>query len=112
MEQRIGRLGRSPSGLAEMPMTSSLRLARIAGVEIRAHWSLLVVVALIVWSLADNVFPDSNPGLSDTAYVVMASAAALLFGASIALHELGHALQAQRDGVAVQGITLWVFGGV
>jgi Zn-dependent protease len=95
-----------------MPMTSSLRLARIAGIEIRAHWSLLVVVALIVWSLADSVFPDSNPGLSTTAYLVMASAAALLFGASIALHELGHALQAQRDGVAVQGITLWVFGGV
>ena len=93
-------------------MTSSLRLARVAGIEIRAHWSLLVIVALIVWSLADRVFPDSNPGLSDTAYLVMASAAALLFLASILLHELGHALQAQRDGVGVAGITLWVFGGV
>jgi len=93
-------------------MTSSLRLARVAGIEIRAHWSLLVVVALLVWSLADRVFPESNPGLSDTAYLVMASAAALLFLASILLHELGHALQAQRDGVAVAGITLWVFGGV
>jgi Zn-dependent protease len=28
------------------------------------------------------------------------------------LHELGHALQARREGVEIEGITLWVFGGV
>jgi Zn-dependent protease len=93
-------------------MVSALPLGRVAGVEIRAHWSLLVVAALLVWSLTDGVFPETNPGLSDGTYLVMALIAALLFLASILLHELGHAVQAGREGVAVGGITLWVFGGV
>ncbi len=42
----------------------------------------------------------------------MAIVATLLFFASILLHELGHAVQAQREGIAIEGITLWVFGGV
>ena len=93
-------------------MVSALPLGRVAGVEIRAHWSVLVVAALLVWSLTDGVFPETNPGLSDGTYLVMALIAALLFLASILLHELGHAVQAGREGVAVGGITLWVFGGV
>ena len=32
-------------------MASTFRLGRIAGIEIGAHWSLMLVVALIVWSL-------------------------------------------------------------
>jgi Zn-dependent protease len=93
-------------------MSSTFRLGRIAGIEIGAHWSLLLVVALVVWSLADGVFPDTNPGLGDGTYFVMAIVAAVLFFASILLHELGHAIQAQREGIAIDGITLWVFGGV
>lgn len=93
-------------------MTSSFRLGRVAGVDIGAHWSWLLVVALIVWSLAANVFPTTNPGLSDGTYIAMAAVAAIAFFASLILHELGHALQARRDGIAIDGITLWVFGGV
>ena len=28
------------------------------------------------------------------------------------LHEFGHALQARREGIEIDGITLWLFGGV
>jgi Zn-dependent protease len=42
----------------------------------------------------------------------MAMVAAALFFASLLLHELGHALQAKRDGVETDGITLWALGGV
>ena len=72
-------------------MTSSFRLGRVAGIEIGANWSWLLVVALIVWSLAAGVFPQSNPGPSDGAYVALAVAAVLCF-ASLTLHELGHAV--------------------
>jgi Zn-dependent protease/CBS domain-containing protein len=93
-------------------MNASLQLGRIAGVRIGINWSWLVVFALITWSLADGVFPSQNPGLSDATYIAMALVAALLFFASLLLHELGHARQARREGMEIEGITLWLFGGV
>ena len=68
--------------------------------------------ALIAWSLASAVFPQENPGLSKGTYVAMALVAALLFFGSLLLHELGHAVQARREGMEIDGITLWLFGGV
>jgi Zn-dependent protease len=91
---------------------TSFRLGRVAGVEIGANWSWLFVVALIIWVLAAGVFPESNPGLSDGAYLAMAATAAVFFFASLLLHELGHAVQARREGMELDGITLWIFGGV
>jgi Zn-dependent protease len=71
-----------------------------------------VILTLIVWTLASGVFPDQNPGLSDATYGAMAAVAAVLFFAGLLLHELGHALQARREEMEIQGITLWLFGGV
>jgi len=90
----------------------NVTLGEIAGVRIAVNWSWIVVFALIVWTLAGSVFPDQNPGLSDVTYGWMAVAGAILFFGSILLHELGHALQARRDGMEIDGITLWLFGGV
>jgi Zn-dependent protease/predicted transcriptional regulator len=87
-------------------------LGRIAGIRISVNWSWLIVFALIVWTLAGNVFPDQNPGLGDGTYAAMAVVGAALFFLSLLLHELGHALQARRDGMEIDGITLWLFGGV
>ncbi len=93
-------------------MTPTFRLGRIAGVEIGINWTWLIVVALVAWSLADGVFPETNPGLAEEAYVVMAVIAVPVFFACLLLHELGHATRARREGMAIDGITLWVFGGV
>src|SRR3712207_538858 len=87
-------------------------LFRSAGIRVGVNWSWLVVFALITWSLSSGVFPNQNPGLGDGTYVVMGVAAAALFFLSLLLHELGHALQARRDGMEIEGITLWLFGGV
>jgi len=96
----------------EGPLHASFRLGRVAGVEIGVNWSWVVVVGLVVWSLGAVVFPDEVPGLSDGAYVAMALIAALAFFASLLLHELGHAVVARREGMEIEGITLWMFGGV
>jgi Zn-dependent protease/predicted transcriptional regulator len=93
-------------------MTSSIQLGRIFGIRIGINWSWLVVVVLITWTLAAGIFPETNPGLSDTTYIVQAIVAAALFFVSLLMHELGHAVQARRDGLEIEGITLWLFGGV
>jgi Zn-dependent protease/predicted transcriptional regulator len=93
-------------------VTSSFQLGRIYGIQIGVNWSWLVVFALILWTLAAGIFPETNPGLSDGTYIGLAIAASLLFFASLLLHELGHAVQARREGMEIEGITLWLFGGV
>ncbi|MGH3142988.1 MAG: site-2 protease family protein [Gaiellales bacterium] len=93
-------------------MNPTIQLGRIAGIRISVNWSWLIVFALIVWSLAAAVFPSQNPGFSTGEYVALAVVAAILFFASLLLHELGHALQARREGVEIEGINLWLFGGV
>src|ERR671918_2351883 len=96
----------------ERTMDGNFTIGRFGGVEVRLHWSLLAVFSLIVWSLADGVFPSQNPGLSDGTYLGIAIVAALLFLASILLHELGHSWVARREEIEVASITLWLFGGV
>jgi Zn-dependent protease len=93
-------------------MGDTIVLGRILGIRIGLNWSWLVIAGLLVWSLAGSVFPDTNPGLSDGTYVAMAIVAAVLFFACLLLHELGHAVQARRDHVSIEGITLWMLGGV
>lgn len=93
-------------------MRNSYTLGRIAGIEIGLNWSVLALLALLMWTLATGIFPSTNPSLSENAHFSMAVIASLGFFASILLHELGHALQARRDGMTIDGITLWLFGGV
>ncbi|HEU4451065.1 MAG TPA: site-2 protease family protein [Gaiellaceae bacterium] len=93
-------------------MRDSITIGRIAGITVGINWSWLIVFALIAWTLATAIFPDTNPGLGDGAYLTMALVAAVLFFSSLLAHEYGHALQARRDGMEIEGITLWLFGGV
>jgi Zn-dependent protease len=93
-------------------MGGNLTIGRFGGVEVRLNWSLIAVFALITWSLAEGVFPSQNPGLSHGTYIAMGIVAAVLFLASILLHELGHSWVARREGIEVDSITLWLFGGV
>lgn len=92
-------------------MGTGIRLGRIAGIEIRLQWSVVIIFLLIAWSLATVQF-TLIPGSSATARWVAAVIAALLYFGALLAHELGHALLAQRKGIEVESITLWVFGGV
>jgi Zn-dependent protease/CBS domain-containing protein len=96
----------------ERKMDGNFSIGRYGGVEVRLNWSLIAVFVLIVWSLADGVLPSQNPGLSDGTYLVTGIVGALLFLASILLHELGHSWVARHEGIEVDSITLWLFGGV
>ncbi len=93
-------------------MQNTIRLGRIRGVSVGVHWSLLVVAGLVSWSLASGQLPAVVPGASPGAYWLAGLLAAALFFASILAHEMSHAVVAQRVGMRVEGITLWLLGGV
>ena len=90
----------------------SIRLGSIAGVDVRLHWTWAIAASFIALTLGSSVFPAYVPGLSTHAYYTMGVLTALLFFVSLLLHELGHALQARRDGIPTREITLWMLGGI
>lgn len=93
-------------------MRASFRLGRIAGVPVGVNWSVLVIFLLIAWGLSANQFPRAYPDEPVAAYVLAGLAAAVVFFLGLLAHEVSHAIVAKRNGLAVQGITLWLFGGV
>src|SRR6202163_549214 len=93
-------------------MNENLSLGRIAGIHVGLNWSLLVIAALIAWSLASSLLPSAAPGQSSGAYLIAGVVSAFVYLACLLAHELAHSIVATRRGVKVEGITLWLFGGV
>lgn len=89
-----------------------VRIGRLAGIPISIHPLWLVIVALITWSLGESYYPEEVQGIEPAAAYGLGFASALLLFGSIILHELGHAIVARRYGVEVEGIQLWLLGGV
>jgi Zn-dependent protease len=87
-------------------------IARIAGIRISADWSVLLIGALLAWGVAGGAVPGQVPGTPIWLAWIVGIIAALLLIASLIAHELGHALLARRQGIAVDGIRLWLFGGI
>jgi Zn-dependent protease len=75
-------------------MFGSMHVATIRDIPIKLHLSMVVVMFLFVSQLG-------IPGIPT---------AILLFG-SVLLHELGHALVAQREGIPIASIELHLLGG-
>jgi len=93
-------------------MQGSFRLFRIAGVDIEIHWSWLLVFVLLTGTLAKGLFGEELNGWTRTERWVAASATSIVFFGSILAHELSHSIVANRLGIPVRRITLFVFGGV
>jgi len=95
-----------------MQFVSGFPLGRVFGVRLRLNWSVLVIVALIATSLGVSGLPNTYPGRSNAIYAVAGVGAAIGFVLSIFAHEVAHAVVARRNGIQVEDITLWLFGGV
>jgi Zn-dependent protease len=93
-----------------MAPRSNFQLARIFGIRIGVGISWFVVLFFFIY-IFTPVFHKALGGSETTAYVV-AVASVLSFFASLIMHELGHAVVARRNGLAVAGIDLWAFGGI
>lgn len=88
------------------------RIGSVLGIEVRIHISWFVVFFLLVWALSASLFPAAYPQLTQQTHFFMGVAGTLLFFASLLGHELAHSIVARARGIAVEGITLFIFGGV
>ena len=93
-------------------MQGSFRVGTIAGIDIRIHYTWLLALFLIAWSLALGYFPMSDRSAGPLTYWVLGLVGAILLFASVLLHELGHSLVSRWRGLRVDNITLFIFGGV
>ncbi len=89
----------------------TLPIFRLAGIEVRLHFTWFIAFFLIAWSLAQGIFPLQNPGWPDSTYWVLGSTTALLLFGSVLFHEFAHSFMALARGLKVDSITLFVFGG-
>jgi Zn-dependent protease len=80
--------------------TGSLQVGRIAGIPVRAHWTILLVAVLLGTNLAVSLG------------VVAGAIAVLAFFATIVAHEFGHAIVARHFGIETESVDLWALGGV
>src|SRR6266566_558062 len=81
----------------------SIPIGRLFGVEVRLHLTFVFLLAF-VWMAEAAMKGNSTPGR-------VLTLVAIIFG-SVVLHELGHALVAQREGLQAKAIILLPIGGI
>lgn len=85
-------------------MKGSVRIARVAGIDIGVHWTFWLLIAFFV-------FHSVSAG-ADVVQTFRVVAYVMALFLCVVLHELGHALTARRFGVQTKDITLLPIGGM
>ncbi|MCU0859301.1 MAG: site-2 protease family protein, partial [Thermoplasmata archaeon] len=100
-------------------MKSSIKMGRILGIPIHLHFSFLLILPLFVYafSVGSDTILWARIGFGDLGgpewiKYAWGTAAAVLFFATILVHELAHSYVALRFGVRIKSITLMLFGGI
>jgi Zn-dependent protease len=95
-----------------MNESGNITIGHVWGIPIRINPSMFLILGLLTWSLASNLLPMAYPEMSDAGRWLTALVTAVIFLASILFHELAHAYVARRNGIPVQSVTLYIFGGI
>ncbi|HYO05847.1 MAG TPA: site-2 protease family protein, partial [Phototrophicaceae bacterium] len=90
----------------------SLQIAKVKGIPIKLHFTLIIVFALVTWTLASGFMPRFYPNLDSSSYWIMGIAGAIVLFISVLLHELAHSLLSLKYGIRVRQIILFIFGGI
>lgn len=92
-------------------MNGNIRVGNLFGIPFYINPSWFLVLALVTWTYGSGLatqFPTLPAGVPFALGLVTA----LLLFASVLAHELGHSFVALRQGINVQSITLFLFGGL
>lgn len=87
-------------------------LGKIWGIPVGLDYSWFLIFTLLTWMLADSYYPAEFPDWPGALDWGMGALTAMLFFASVLLHELGHSIMALHYRIRVRRITLHIFGGV
>ena len=94
-------------------MGTSIRLGRVLGVPISVHFSWVIIFLLLTFVMEAHYGRERQfLGWSSGERWAAAVATSLLLFVSVLVHELSHSLMAMRKGIPVNGITLFILGGV
>ena len=93
-------------------MRGGIRLFRVLGIRVSIDYTWFIVFFLFAWSLAYGYFPQHVEGLGGSAYLLMGAVASLFLFICVLIHEIAHSYTANRLGLDVKEITLFIFGGV
>jgi Zn-dependent protease/predicted transcriptional regulator len=106
-------------------MDGSFRIGSIFGIPIQIHYTFLLVIPLFAWIIGSQI--SLTVGMLQEIYAVPVDpvlitdgfmpyilgafvSCGLFFG--VLIHELAHSLVARAKGIAINSITLMIFGGV
>jgi len=90
--------------------SKGFRIARFRGISVYLHWSWFIVFFILLWVVVQ--FFQLNTAASPAFYIPIAVVTTFFFFVSVLLHEFSHSMVANRNGIPINRITLFVFGGV
>lgn len=93
-------------------LRGGIPIGKAFGISLRLHYSWFFIFVLITWALTAGYFPTAYPTWSLGMRIAAGIITSLLFFGSLLTHELMHSIVAQHQGLQVQSITLFIFGGV
>jgi Zn-dependent protease len=89
-----------------------INLLKVRGIPVIIDYSWFVIFFLVIYSMAESYFPQTQTSRTTAEYWIMGVVAAVLVFLSVLAHELAHSLVALRQGIQVLSIRLFIFGGV
>jgi Zn-dependent protease/CBS domain-containing protein len=93
-------------------LRGGIPIGKAFGITLRLHYSWFFIFALVTWALAASYFPSAYPAWGLATRIAAGLITSVLFFGSVLVHELMHSIVSQRQGIPVQSITLFIFGGV
>lgn len=106
-------------------MDGSFRIGSVFGIPIHIHYTFLLVIPLFAWIIGSQI--SMTVDLLQELYTVPIEQALITSGIvpyilgaivscglffGVLVHELAHSLVARKKGIAINSITLMIFGGV
>ncbi len=93
-------------------VNKSIKIFNVYDIQISIDYTWFIIFFLVAWTLAYGYFPATIPELERPIYILMGGVSSILLFCCVLVHELSHSLVANRNGMEVKEITLFIFGGV